>query len=172
MFAFISEVEDEAVKLVAVLSARSASLATVESCTGGLIGAAITSVSGSSAVYIGGWVTYSNSAKSRFVSVPEQLIAHHGAVSPPVASAMAVGGRTSCESDFSIAVTGIAGPGGGSAAKPVGLVFISVASSAGVEVQKQTYDPTWSRAMVRGASARDALAMCRRIAQRDTAPAD
>lgn len=99
---------------------------TAESCTGGLIAAALTSVSGSSAILYGGFVTYANQAKSEMIGVPAELIAGHGAVSEPVARAMAEGARRTAGVDVSIAVTGIAGPGGGSEEKPIGLVHFGL----------------------------------------------
>ena len=102
-------------------------IATAESCTGGLIGACLTAVPGSSAVYEGGAITYSNVAKSRLLGVPRDAIASFGAVSDVVASAMAEGALAETDADFAVAVTGIAGPDGGSKEKPVGLVYLSVA---------------------------------------------
>ena len=102
-------------------------LATAESCTGGLIAGLITSVAGSSDVLDCGFVTYSNGAKRRMVGVPETLIAQHGAVSEEVARAMAEGALAQSEADIAVAVTGVAGPGGGTAQKPVGLVHCAAA---------------------------------------------
>ena len=103
-------------------------VATAESCTGGLIAAALTDVAGSSAVFDRGFVTYSNEAKAEMLDVPLSLTVDPGAVSHDVAKLMAEGAIEKAGVDCSVAVTGIAGPGGGSAAKPVGLVFIAVAS--------------------------------------------
>lgn len=102
-------------------------VATVESCTGGLIAAQLTSIAGSSDVFERGFVTYSNEAKAEAVGVPPELIEENGAVSSPVAAAMASGGLERSNADACVAVTGIAGPGGGSDEKPVGLVFVAVA---------------------------------------------
>jgi nicotinamide-nucleotide amidase len=102
-------------------------LVTVESCTGGLIAATLTEIAGSSDVVERGFVTYSNEAKSELVGVPAALIAKHGAVSEDVARAMAEGGLTHSRADIAISVTGIAGPGGATAAKPVGLVHLACA---------------------------------------------
>lgn len=102
-------------------------LAVAESCTGGLVAAAITEVPGSSAVFDRGFVTYSNQAKTGMLGVPEELIAAHGAVSAEVAAAMAAGALARSAADISVAVTGIAGPDGGSAEKPVGLVHFAAA---------------------------------------------
>lgn len=106
-------------------------IATVESCTGGLIAATLTAVPGSSDVFERGWVTYSNEAKAACVGVPAELIAAKGAVSGEVAEAMAMGALRHGEVDVAVSVTGIAGPGGGSAEKPVGLVYIGLARQDG-----------------------------------------
>jgi nicotinamide-nucleotide amidase len=102
-------------------------IATAESCTGGLIAATLTEIAGSSDVVDRGFVTYSNEAKSDLLGVPEDLIATHGAVSAEVAAAMATGALARSRAAVTVAVTGIAGPGGGTAEKPVGLVYIGLA---------------------------------------------
>lgn len=104
-------------------------IATAESCTGGLIGGCITAVGGSSAVFDRGFITYSNEAKNEALGVHPDLIKEHGAVSAQVASEMAIGAIKHSGSNAAVAVTGIAGPGGGSETKPVGLVYIAVATS-------------------------------------------
>lgn len=106
------------------------SIATVESCTGGLISALLTSIPGSSGAFERGFVTYSNEAKHELVGVPEYLINEHGAVSEQVAKAMALGGLQNSNANIAVSVTGIAGPDGGTQDKPVGLVFIAVATDA------------------------------------------
>lgn len=106
-------------------------IATAESCTGGLIAATLTAIPGSSDVFERGWVTYSNAAKSENLGVPPDLIADKGAVSSEVAEAMAQGVLHRAQADVAVSVTGIAGPGGGSAEKPVGLVFIGLARKDG-----------------------------------------
>jgi len=116
-------------------------LATAESCTGGLIAKIITDVPGSSGYFTYGWVTYSNEAKISELGVEKKLIEQFGAVSSEVAAAMAKGARKKSGTDFAIAVTGIAGPEGGSEQKPVGLVYISIASSRGVETEKFLFGP-------------------------------
>jgi nicotinamide-nucleotide amidase len=118
--------------VVARAQARGLMLATAESCTGGLVAALITSVAGSSAVLEQGAVTYSNAAKTRMLDVPAALIKAHGAVSQPVAEAMAAGARTRAGVDLAVSITGIAGPGGGSDEKPVGLVHFGLATVEGV----------------------------------------
>lgn len=125
--------------LLAACRDRGLMLATVESCTGGLIAAALTAVPGSSDVVERGLVTYSNAAKTALAGVPEAMIAAHGAVSEPVARAMAEGALAHAPVQLALAVTGIAGPGGGSAAKPVGLVHFAAALAGG---------PTWHRRAV------------------------
>ena len=117
----------EAVSLLEVCQTRGLKLATAESCTGGLIAALLTEIPGSSDVVERGFVTYSNEAKSEQLGVPANLIAAHGAVSEPVARAMAEGALAHSHADLAVSVTGVAGPGGGSAAKPVGLVHLGLA---------------------------------------------
>ena len=102
---------------------------TAESCTGGLIGGAITSIPGSSDVYQQGYVTYSNKAKIELLGVDRDTLREHGAVSAECASQMAIGALEAADADAAVAVTGIAGPGGGSESKPVGLVYIAVATA-------------------------------------------
>jgi len=117
-------------------------IATAESCTGGLIAATLTEIAGSSDVVDRGFVTYSNEAKTDLLGVPATLIAQHGAVSSEVARAMALGALARSRATVSIAVTGIAGPGGGSAEKPVGLVYIGRAQKDLAEplVERHVFD--------------------------------
>jgi nicotinamide-nucleotide amidase len=117
-----------ALTLFELLSAHGLKLVTAESCTGGMVAAAITDIAGSSAVFDRGFVTYSNAAKIEMLSVPFDLIMQFGAVSENVAVAMAQGALLHSAADISVAVTGIAGPGGASAQKPVGLVHFAVAT--------------------------------------------
>ena len=128
---------EKAANLLETFKDRQLTLTTVESCTGGLIAATLTSVSGSAAVIEMGMITYSNRAKHELVGVPEGLLAEHGAVSEPVARAMARGGLSRSGADVAIAVTGIAGPGGGSPAKPVGLVHLAAAARDGSIVHER-----------------------------------
>ena len=114
-------------RLADALRARGWRLAAAESCTGGLIAAACTSVAGSSDWFERGFVTYSNAAKAESLGIDPALIAAHGAVSEPVARAMAEGALAHSRADLAVAVTGIAGPGGGTAMKPVGLVHVAAA---------------------------------------------
>ncbi|HVI87810.1 MAG TPA: CinA family protein [Dongiaceae bacterium] len=117
-------------------------IATAESCTGGLIAATLTEIAGSSDVVDRGFVTYSNEAKTDLIDVPAALIARHGAVSAEVARAMALGALARSRATVSVAVTGIAGPGGGSAEKPVGLVYIGLARKGQPEplVERHVFD--------------------------------
>ena len=120
-----SELLADARKVIDVCREAGLKIATVESCTGGLLAGALTSIAGSSEVVERGFVTYSNEAKSEQVGVPGALIDAHGAVSEEVARAMAEGGVAQSRADLAVAITGIAGPDGGTPAKPVGLVHIA-----------------------------------------------
>ncbi len=132
-------------------------VATAESCTGGLVASAITDLSGSSAYFRGGVVAYSNEAKIGLLGVPQEVLETHGAVSAQAAKAMAVGARASLSADLAVAVTGVAGPGGGSASKPVGLTYVAVADAAGVEVRRLAW--AGDRLGNKESSARTALEM-------------
>lgn len=116
-----------ATELIDLCRTRGLRLATAESCTGGLASGLITSIAGASDVFEAGFVTYSNAAKTAMLGVPPEVIAHRGAVSEETARAMAEGCLAHSDADIGISVTGVAGPGGGTAAKPVGLVHIAVA---------------------------------------------
>ena len=129
---FPDDIEALARQVVEAASARGLMVAAAESCTGGLVCAALTSVAGSSAVVERGFVTYSNAAKSELLKTPAALIERHGAVSEAVARAMADGALACSAAQVSVAVTGIAGPGGGSAGKPVGLVHFAAAGPGGL----------------------------------------
>lgn len=121
------------------LQMRGATLAVAESCTGGLLAERITSVPGSSRYFLGGAVVYSNNLKTEFAGVPAEMIDRHGAVSREVAAALAEGIRYRCESTLGVGITGVAGPGGGSPEKPVGLVYHAVASDQGTEVVQRNF---------------------------------
>jgi nicotinamide-nucleotide amidase len=121
------------------LQMRTATVAVAESCTGGLLAERITSVSGSSRYFLGGAVVYSNALKTELAGVPAEMIERHGAVSREVAAALAEGIRYRCESTLGVGITGVAGPNGGTAEKPVGLVFHAVASSTGTEVVQRNF---------------------------------
>ena len=127
----LSSLHPLATQLVSALRAAGLRVATAESCTGGLIAALLTEIPGSSAVVDRGFVTYSNEAKAEMLGVPADLIAQHGAVSSAVALAMAKGAIAASHADLTVSVTGIAGPGGGSHDKPVGLVHFGIAGRDG-----------------------------------------
>ena len=139
--------------------AKRRTLATAESCTGGLVGHLLTEVPGISRYYLGGVVSYSNEAKERMLGVPHRLLAEHGAVSPQVAATMAEGARKRFESDLAIAITGIAGPDGGTPTKPVGLVYVALAHAGGVETAQ--YNWAAPRSSVKIRSAKTALNLVR-----------
>ncbi len=146
--------------VIAAATAAHVKLATVESCTGGLVAAALTAVPGSSAVVERGFVTYSNEAKSELVGVDPALIAAHGAVSAEVARAMAEGALARAPVDLAVSVTGIAGPGGGSAAKPVGLVHFCAARRSGQRrLLERRYQSTLDRHAIRRLAVCDALSL-------------
>ncbi|HML29875.1 MAG TPA: CinA family protein [Hyphomicrobium sp.] len=125
---FPPDVLANAKRVIDALRTQNRKLTTAESCTGGLVAAAITAIPGSSDVFFGGFVTYSNDAKEQLIGVDTDLIKHHGAVSEAVAHAMADGAIRTTGADLAVSITGIAGPGGGSPHKQVGLVYIGVAS--------------------------------------------
>ncbi|HMA32784.1 MAG TPA: CinA family protein [Casimicrobiaceae bacterium] len=146
-----------AAKLGSLLLAGGLRVATAESCTGGLLAGAITSVAGSSDWFDRGFVTYSNDAKIELLGVPRALIEGHGAVSEPVAAAMAAGALAHSRADLAVAVTGIAGPGGGTPAKPVGTVCFAWARRRDGRPSVCTEHLVGDRAAVREASVRIAL---------------
>jgi nicotinamide-nucleotide amidase len=131
--------DDEEMETVVVrlLTGRKKTLAMAESCTGGCIAHHVTNVPGASSVFLGGFVTYSNESKQKFLGVRAETLAAHGAVSEAVAREMAEGARQQTGADFAIAVTGIAGPGGGTKEKPVGTVFIGLAGEFGTGVERK-----------------------------------
>ncbi|GJD44670.1 Nicotinamide-nucleotide amidohydrolase PncC [Methylobacterium cerastii] len=145
-----------ATALVAAYAKAGTRIATAESCTGGLVAGLLTAVPGSSAVVERGFVTYSNEAKSEAIGVPAELIEAHGAVSEAVARAMADGALAASRADVAVAITGIAGPGGGSAAKPVGLVHFGLATRGGVHHLERRYGDL-GRAEIRRRAVLDAL---------------
>ena len=119
---------------------RGIRIGTAESCTGGLVAHLITEVPGSSDYFTGGFVTYSNDLKTGLVDVPGDVLEAHGAVSAQVARAMADGARRRLSVDLAVAVTGVAGPDGGTAAKPVGLTYVAVADADGDDVRRHVWD--------------------------------
>lgn len=144
--------------------ARRLTLVTAESCTGGMIAAALTAVAGSSDVVDRGFVTYSNQAKMDLLGVPAGMLAQFGAVSEPVARAMAEGALEHSSADVAVAVTGIAGPGGGSAEKPVGLVHMAAARRGGPTLHGLHQFPG-DRDAVRQAAVAAALALLLQVVQ-------
>ena len=146
---------DEARRVIAQLSAAGKTLATAESCTGGGIGAAITAVSGSSAVYKGGIISYTNQVKEALLGVPHDVLEREGAVSAPVAEAMAMGARNELQADIAVSVTGLAGPGGDDYGNPVGTVFIGYCDAVTCCVRKFLF--SGDRQSVREQSVKAAL---------------
>lgn len=130
---------DKTTQLVAFLKHQRFTVTTAESCTGGLVGGLITSVAGASKVFNQGIITYSNQAKMQMLGVNAELLRKHGAVSRQVAKAMAEGALSKTNAQMALAITGIAGPGGGHADKPVGLVYIAVASPASTITRKHIF---------------------------------
>jgi nicotinamide-nucleotide amidase len=128
---FPPDIHDLTRKLVENCAAQKILIATAESCTGGLIAAALTEIAGASDVFERGFVVYSNEAKSEVLGVPPEMIEQFGAVSAEVAEALAAGAILHSKADVTVSATGIAGPGGGTPSKPAGLVYIGLASRAG-----------------------------------------
>ena len=155
--------DDRSIEKVVVdlLTECGATVATAESCTGGLLANRLTNVPGASAVFMEGFVTYANEAKVRALGVDAQLIAAHGAVSREVAAAMAEGARQRVGVDFALATTGVAGPGGGTDAKPVGTVFIALAVKSG-ETQVHRYRFATDRETFKNLTVQTALDLLRR----------
>ena len=139
-------------------------VATAESCTGGLIAGALTAITGASDVMDRGFVTYSNAAKTDMLGVPDSLLVHHGAVSEPVARAMAEGAISRSRAAIAVAVTGIAGPGGGGKDKPVGLVCFGLATPQATSTERHVF--TGDRDAVRHAAVLRALWLIRAQAGR------
>lgn len=127
---------DLAERLQAICLGRGLTVTVAESCTGGLVADAITDIPGSSGYFLGGVVSYADSAKEALLGVPPEVLAAHGAVSAQVGRAMAEGARERFSADLAASVTGVAGPDGGSEAKPVGLTYVAVAAARGVDVRR------------------------------------
>ena len=144
-------------QIIDILAERNQTLVTAESCTGGMIASALTDIPGASAAIYGGYVTYANSAKSRMIQVQPRLIRDYGAVSNQVARAMADGARNTARVDYAVAVTGIAGPDGGSEKKPVGLVYVAVSSELATVVIEHRLDAALGRDGIRKATVDVAL---------------
>ena len=149
--------------LVNALRQKGLTLATAESCTGGLVSQLVTNVPGSSEVFGFGFVTYANEAKQKLLGVSEQALANHGAVSPQVAAAMAAGAAKAAGADVAVSLTGIAGPGGGTPEKPVGLVYMGAARGEQVFVKRLDLGNR-DRATIRLSAAKNALDAARRLA--------
>ena len=158
---FPDEMREEATALLDACKAQGLKIVTAESCTGGLIAGLLTDIPGSSSVVERGFVTYSNEAKSECLGVPEALIEAHGAVSEPVARAMAEGALRASRADLAVAVTGVAGPGGGSAEKPVGLVHLALARREGDTLARAYRYGDLGRSMVRLRTVADAIGLLR-----------
>jgi nicotinamide-nucleotide amidase len=154
-----------AARVLALCRARGLKIATAESCTGGLVAAALTAIAGSSDVVDCGFVTYSNEAKQNMLGVPAAVLKRHGAVSGETAAAMADGALKNSQADLSVAITGIAGPGGGSKGKPVGLVYFAAASRDGRHLARSRHYGKIGRRRVRERSVTEALALLGFLAQ-------
>ena len=150
---------EEAAAIVAAASARGLTLTTAESCTGGLVAAALTEIAGSSTVFERGLVTYGNGAKMELLGVPDAVLAEHGAVSAACAIAMAQGALSRSRADIAVSITGIAGPGGGTPAKPVGLVHFAVARRGMATASVERRFGEQGRSAVRQAAVGQALAL-------------
>ncbi len=153
----------EAAALLDAARARGETIATAESCTGGLVAATLTAIPGSSDVFERGFVTYSNSAKSEMLGVPYWLIERHGAVSEDVARAMAGGALTHSQASLAVAVTGIAGPEGGTPEKPVGLVHFAALRRDAPVVHEKVLFGDLGRAEIRRLSVEKALSLLRSL---------
>jgi nicotinamide-nucleotide amidase len=153
------ELKSRAARLVKAYADRSLKIATAESCTGGLVAALLTEIAGSSAVVERGFVSYSNEAKTELIGVPADLIAAHGAVSEPVARAMAQGALARSRADVTVGITGIAGPSGGTAVKPVGLVHFGLARKGAATVHLERRYGDLGRETVRLRAVEDALGL-------------
>ncbi|MCW5696562.1 MAG: CinA family protein [Bauldia sp.] len=160
----LSDLRAEAEALVRRCQAAGLRIATAESCTGGLVAAAITGINDASAVFDRGFVTYANEAKMEMLGVPAALIAEHGAVSEPVAIAMAEGALAHAPVDIAVAITGIAGPGGGTPEKPVGLVHFATARKGAPTRHMVHIFEDLGRDTIRHAATRQALLLLMEMA--------
>ncbi|PWR25936.1 CinA family protein [Zavarzinia aquatilis] len=156
---FPDNLEQRATALIRKATERGQRIATAESCTGGLIGGLLTEIAGSSAVLERGFITYSNHAKAEILGVPKDILLLHGAVSEPVARAMAEGALARSRAHIAVAVTGIAGPGGGSPEKPVGLVHFALARELRETLHVERRFGDIGRAAVRLATVDQALTL-------------
>jgi nicotinamide-nucleotide amidase len=153
-------------RLLDLCRAQGLHIATAESCTGGLVAGALTEIAGSSDVVDCGFVTYSNAAKQSMLGVPAAMLSRHGAVSSQTAAAMAQGALKNSEADLAVAITGIAGPGGGSKRKPVGLVYFAAASRQGKRLSRSRRFGKIGRRRVRERSVMEALGLLELLAER------
>jgi nicotinamide-nucleotide amidase len=161
------ELIERARALLDLCRAKKLRIAAAESCTGGLVAATLTEIAGSSDVFERGFVTYSNEAKQTMLGVPAATLASHGAVSRETAEAMAKGALAQAPVELAVSITGIAGPGGAVAGKPVGLVHFAAAARNGALVQRERRYGDIGRAQVRRASVIEALAMLSELAARE-----
>jgi nicotinamide-nucleotide amidase len=157
-------IQDTATRVLAACRTRGLKVATAESCTGGLVAGALTEIAGSSDVVDRGFVTYSNAAKEAMLGVPAPVLQRHGAVSQETAEAMAAGALAMSDADLVVAITGIAGPGGGSAEKPVGLVHFAAAARDGRAFHRERRYGDIGRSPVRAHAVADALEMLESMA--------
>jgi len=157
-------IRDTAARVLDACRARGLKIATAESCTGGLVAGALTEIPGSSDVFDRGFVTYSDAAKQQTLSVAAAILERHGAVSRETADAMAAGALAMSDADLAVAITGIAGPAGGSAEKPVGLVHFAAASRDGSRVHRERRYGDAGRSAVRQQAVAEALAMLELLA--------
>jgi nicotinamide-nucleotide amidase len=156
---------EKATQVLEVFRASGLKVATAESCTGGLVAGALTGIAGSSDVVDRGFVTYSNAAKETMLGVPAATLKRHGAVSAETAAAMAAGALENSDADVTVAITGIAGPGGGSEQKPVGLVHFAAASRDGRHLARERRYGDIGREGVRERSVAEALDLLQALAQ-------
>jgi len=160
-----ASVRAAAKRVLDLCRARGLLVATAESCTGGLVAAALTEIAGSSDVVDRGFVTYSNEAKQEMLGVPAAMLKRHGAVSVQTAKAMAAGALKNSHADIAVSITGIAGPGGGTKQKPVGLVHFAAARRRGRSIARKELFGAVGRGRVRQLSVLQALAMLERLAR-------
>jgi nicotinamide-nucleotide amidase len=160
-----TELLERATALLDLCRSKKLMVAAAESCTGGLVAATLTEIAGSSDVFERGFVTYSNAAKAAMLGVPTETLERFGAVSRETAEAMAQGALAHSPADLAVSITGIAGPGGGTATKPVGLVHFAAAARGGTLTHQERRFGDIGRAQVRRVSVLQALAMLQALAQ-------
>ena len=160
------ELRAAASAVLAAARVRGLTIATAESCTGGLVAGALTEIAGSSDVFDRGFVTYSNTAKQQVLGVPADILREHGAVSRETAEAMARGALGKAKVDIVVAITGVAGPGGGTPEKPVGLVHFAASTRAGALTHHEAHYGDIGRSLVREKSVLQALAMLKEMSEK------